>query len=57
MKNSEKSLIYNELADIPDEFIEVEHPAPPVHSFEQLHKILRKKGWNESNIELLHKAP
>lgn len=56
MKNSEKSLIYNELADIPDEFIEVERPAP-AHSFEGSPKILRKKGWVESNTELSHKAP
>ena len=57
MKNSGKSLIYNELADIPAEFIEVERPTPPTHSFEWLRKILRKKGWIKSNTEQPHNAP
>lgn len=52
MKSSGKSLIYNELADIPDEFVEVERPTPPTHSFEWLRKILRKKGWIKSNADL-----
>ena len=37
-----KYLIYNELADIPDEFIVIEKQES---MFEDLQRILRKKNW------------
>ena len=43
-----KCWIYNELADIPDEFIMLEKPD---NMFDDLRRILKRKNWIKENEE------
>lgn len=45
--NLEKCWVYNELADIPDEFIIIEKN--DVSMFDDLHRILLRKNWIKDN--------
>lgn len=48
MKNLEKCWIYNELSDIPDEYIVFEKETNKT-MFNDLKRILKRKGWITEN--------